>query len=332
MASLTLQRPGRLLAVALLLAGADAPADPLPLAHVADLPLTGSTSRWDYASLDPQRHLLFLAHLGDSVVTVLDTRSQKVVADIPDVGHVHGVLALPELNRVYASATRSDEVVAIDAATLKVTARMPGGVYPDGMAYAPEAHRLFVSDETGTTETVIDTQTNQRVATIHLWSTVGNTQYDPASKHVFVNAQLRNQLVEIDPVRNEIIARYDLPGADGPHGLLIDPASRQAFIACEGNDKLLVMDLKTMKLTASFDVGGDPDVLAFDPGLRRLYVAGEQGIVSVFGVEAAGVRKIGEGMVGNNAHVVAVDPETHRVYFPLKDFGGAPLLRIMKPR
>jgi DNA-binding beta-propeller fold protein YncE len=325
----------RILAIALLMtAGIPALSSepPLPLQTVADVPLSGGTTRLDYESYDPQSHRLFIAHLGDSLVSVFDTQTQKLVADIPEVGHVHGVLVVSELGRVYASATRTNEVVAIDGKTLTITARISGGVYPDGMAYAPDAHRLFVSDEVGTTETVIDTQTNQRIDTIHLWSTVGNTQYDPVSHHIFVNAQARNQLVEIDPARDEIIARHDLPGADGPHGLYIAADARLAFVACEGNNKLLVVDMKTMKVITSFEVGKDPDVLAFDPGLHRLYVAGEEGVASAFAVDNGTIRKIGEGFVGDDAHVVAVDPDTHRVYFPLEDINGHPALRIMKPR
>lgn len=305
--------------------------DTLPLKQVADLPLPGGTTRFDYESIDPLTHRLFIAHLGDSRVTVVDTNTLTVVADIPNIGHVHGVLAIPELGRVYASATQTDEVVVIDGKTLQVLGRVPGGIYPDGMAYAPDAHRLFVSDEVGTTETVIDTETQKRIETIHLWNVVGNSQYDPVSRHVFVAAQTRNQLIEIDPMSASIVARHELKGADGPHGLLIDADSRMAFAACEGNSQLIVFDLVYKKTVASFSVGGDPDVLALDTSLHRLYVAGEQGIVSVFSIEPGGVRKIGEGVVGPNAHVVAVDQQTHRVYFPLKNLDGHPILRVMEP-
>jgi DNA-binding beta-propeller fold protein YncE len=165
---------------------------------------------------------------------------------------------------VLASATGTNEVVAIDEKTLKVAARMPGGAYPDGMAYAPDVHKLYVSDETGKTETVIDVSTNRRVKTIALDGEVGNTQYDPVTRHIFVNVQTRRQLVEIDLSTDAIAARIDLPGADGNHGLLIVAQARLAFIACEGNSKLLVLDMRTMRVSQSFDVGRNPDVLALD--------------------------------------------------------------------
>jgi YVTN family beta-propeller protein len=213
----------------------------------------------------------------------------------------------------------------------KVTASVAGGVYPDGMAYVPGVHKLYVSDEHGATETVIDVRTNTRIASIPLGGEVGNSQYDPLTKHVFANVQTRGQLVEIDPATDRIVARIDLPGAEGNHGLLIEPRQRRAFIGCEDNHKLLVLDLDSRKLAASFEVGEEPDVLAYDPVLQYLYVAAESGIVSVFRAQSGEVSPISGLRVGPNAHVVAVDPDTHRSFFPLQNLRGQTVLRIMSP-
>lgn len=299
---------------------------------VADIPLPGDTSRFDYASLDPGRHLLFIAHLGASEILAFDTRTRAVVARIKNASHVHGVLAIPELNRVYASATGTNEVVAIDETSFAVVARMPGGIYPDGMAYAPDANKVYVSDETGATETVIDVRSNRRIASLQLGGEAGNTQYDPVSKHIFVNVQTRMQLVEIDPATDTIVARIDLPGADGNHGLLIDARRQLAFIACEGNDKLLVLDLKTRRLREALAVGGGPDVLAEDVAASEIVVAAESGIVDVFGIgRDNALEKIGR-FIAPNAHVVAIDPDQHLIYLPLKNLSGKPVLRIMRRR
>ncbi len=122
-----------------------------------------------------------------------------------------------------------------------------------------------------------------------------------------------------------------LAGADGNHGLLIEPTRRLAFIACEGNDRLLVLDMNTMKIVARFNVGKGPDVLGYDAELGLLYVATESGMVSQFKVTAQGVTKDGEEFVGPNAHTLAVDPSTHEVYFPLNKIGRRPMLRVMRP-
>ncbi len=300
----------------------------LPLRTVADIPLAGGSSRLDYESLDDRRGLLFVAHLGASIVSVVDVRANRVVADIPDVAGVHGVLAVPSLGRVYASATDDNQVAVIDERTLRVTARIPGGGYPDGLAYDPRDQKVFVSDEGGSTDTVIDTRTNRRVATISLGGEAGNTQYDAVGQRVFVTVQTLNQLAAIDPVSDRVVARSALPGCDHDHGLLIDAPARLAFVACDGNARLLVVDLRSMRVTSVQTVGADPDVLAFDPGVHRLYVAAESGVVSAFDEQGRTVRKIAEGFVATEAHVIAVDPRTHRLYLPLEDVGGKPVLRV----
>ncbi len=303
----------------------------LPLTKFADVELRGPTNRFDYQSLDPQRHLLFIAHLGAGTVVVFDTEARKVIAEIGGISEVHGVLVVPERKRVYASATGTNEVVVLDEDDLSEVARVPAGEYPDGVAYAPDQRKLYVSDETGRTEAVIDTQSNRLLEIIPLHGEAGNTQYDPLRRKIFVNVQTRGELVEIDPAADRIVARHPLPGAKGNHGLLIEPKRHLAMIACEGNDKLLVLDLETMRVIASETLGKTPDVLAFDDRNRWLYVASEAGVVSVFRVDGKTLVKLGEALLARSAHTVAVDPRSHRVYFPLQNENGRPVLRIMVP-
>jgi YVTN family beta-propeller protein len=240
---------------------------------------------------------------------------------------VHGVLAVPELGRVYATATGANQVAVIDPQALSVVTTIPGGVYPDGLTYDPELGKLYVSDETGGTDTVIDTSTNQVVATIPLGGDVGNSQFDPASHQIIVAVQTRNQVVTIDPQTDQVSGRYDTPGCEHPHGVQISPDRRLAFIACEGNATLVVIDLQSMSVTQSFDVGSVPDVLAFDGPRRVLYVAPESGPVTAFTETDTGLKPLARGDVGPNGHVVAVDPDTGHIYLPLANFSGQPLLR-----
>ena len=298
---------------------------------LADVPLTGGSTRFDYQSLDSSSGRLYIAHLGSDLMTVFDINKQTVVGDVKDLKRVHGVLAVPALHRIYASATGTNELVVIDDQSLSIIARAPAGDYPDGIAYASKANKIYVSDLHGKTDTVIDAKTNQRVTTIALGGGAGNSQYDSGADRIFVTVDGREELAEIDPSTDQIAGRYPLTGCKGSHGLLIDSERHLAFAACEDNSKLVVFDFDTKKATATLSVGADPDVLAFDPSLHRLYVSAESGIISVFDERDRGLQKVGEAMFAPNAHSVAVDPNTHRVYFPLRDINGKPVLRIAVP-
>jgi YVTN family beta-propeller protein len=303
----------------------------LPLRTVADVPLTGGSSRLDYESLDPKRNLLFIAHLGASQVIVFDTKANRVVKTISDLSQVHGVLAVPEIGRVYASATGTNEVAVIDESSLKVVARVPGGTYPDGMAFVPDRHELYVSDEHGDSDTVIDTVANRRIATIPLGGDVGNTQYDARTRRIFANVQTKGDLVAIDPSSDKIVARYPVPGCKSNHGLLIDDDHRRAYIACEENATLVVFDLAKLAVSQTLATGQDPDVLAYDRGRSALYIACESGTLSILSAGEKRLKKTAEGFLAENAHVVGVDERTHRLYFPLLNPGGEPSLRVMEP-
>lgn len=303
----------------------------LPLRVLADVPLTGGTTRFDYQSFDSSSGRLYIAHLGSDLMTVFDVNKQTVVGDVKDLKRVHGVLVVPALHRVYASATGTNELAVIDDQSLSIVARVPAGDYPDGIAYATKANKIYVSDLHGKTDTVIDAKTNQRVATITLGGGAGNSQYDSGSEHIYVTVDGKEELAEIDPNTDQVAGRYPLTGCKGSHGLLIDSEHRLAFAACEDNSKLVVFDLQTKQATATFSVGADPDVLAFDPALQRLYVSAESGIITIFDEHDRSLQKVGEGLFAPNAHSVAVDPSTHRVYFPLPNINGKPVLRIAVP-
>jgi DNA-binding beta-propeller fold protein YncE len=136
--------------------------------------------------------------------------------------------------------------------------------------------------------------------------------------------------VAIDPVSEKIVQRYDLAGSDHPHGFTLDEEGRLAFISCEGNAALLVVDLRTMKIIQALKVADGPDVLAWDAAWRRLYVASESGALSAFWLDGSTLRPIGE-IRASHAHTVSVDPRTHRVYLPLENIDGRPVLRIYEP-
>jgi DNA-binding beta-propeller fold protein YncE len=303
----------------------------LPLKVLTDIPLTGGTTRLDYQSLDSVSGRLYIAHLGSDLMTVFDVNKQSIVGDVKDLKHVHGVLAVPELHRVYASATGTNELAVIDDQTLQIVTRAPAGDYPDGIAYAAKENKIYVSDLHGKADTVIDAKSNQRLTTIPLGGGAGNSQYDSVSDRIFVTVDGREELAEIDPNSDQVVARYPLTGCKGSHGLLIDSENRLAFAACEQNSKLVVFDLQSKKATSTLSVGPDPDVLAFDTGLDRLYVSAESGIITIFDLRRRVLEKVGEGFFAANAHSVAVNSHTHRVYFPLQNVGGKPVLRIALP-
>src|SRR5207237_5452 len=168
-----------------------------------------------------------------------------VAGAVAGTANVHGVRVAPDLDRVFATASGSDQVVAIQASSLTVTGRAPTGRFPDGVAYDPDHKAVFVSNKDDGSETVVDASTLAVRRTVRLAGEVGNVVWDSA--------------------------------------------------------------------------------------LQRMLVAAESGVVAVFEEKDGGLHKLGQAKVAGAAHTVAVDPTTHRVFFPLENVHGHPVLRIMAP-
>jgi DNA-binding beta-propeller fold protein YncE len=313
---------------------AGAGAAPLPLDQVADVPLPGRPTRFDYASVDATQRRLYMTHLGDGALVVFDLDGRRVLQEIPGLPSVHGVVAAPDKHMVFATVTGDKTLALIDDRSFQVKARVPAGEYPNGLAYDPKTARVFVSNNSGLGLGVVDVNAAKPLPGIDIGGGAGNSQYDAETGHVLAAVHGRGYLVDVDPAEAKVVSRIPLPGVASCHGLHVVASLRLAFAVCRGAGSVLtVIDLRARKVLQSLPLPPDVDVLAFDSGSRRLYAASETGAVAVFAVaEDRSVTELGRGTLASNAHTVAVDPATHRVYFPLEDVGGKPILRIMQPR
>ena len=319
---------------------------------MGDFPLGEATSRADYQSFDPTTSRLYIAKMGSGKLLAFDTAKNRLLAERDGFPKVTGVLAVPELHRVYVSVPGAGlvpsimvglgkiglsngraAVAALDSADLHEVTRLPGGVFPDGLAYDPVNQRIFVSDEMGSAVLALDARTDQLVARMETGGEVGNVRYDPITARIYAPLQSKGELVAIDPDIMRIVARSPLPGGRHPHGLAIAPGAAIGYVACDGDDRLLVVDLRSGAILDRQALGHDPDVLLIDAEQKRLYVASESGILSSFDIaDARAPRSLGDVFVGENAHSVAVDSTLHRLYFPLADVKGKMILRVLETK
>ena len=72
------------------------------------------------------------------------------------------------------------------------------------------------------------------------------------------------------------------------------------------------------------------DVMQFDPGLGRIYVACSSGAISVFQEDDPDhFRKLADVPVQRRVHSLAVDVRTHRVYAPEQEENGRGAARML---
>ena len=286
--------------------------------------------RFDYLTIDPDDHYLISAHLAAGQTYVIDLRTNKVVATVIDTPGAEGVEYVPELKRVYTSNAGDNTIGVVDLHQMKVIKKLPTERKPDGSTYAAPFHKLYVSDERGKAEAIVDVTKDEIVKTLHFDSETGMPQYDPVARKVYINLQDQNILAVIDPATDEVIGRYSVGRCKGNHGMALDPEHHRAFLSCEGNDLMTVFDLDKHEPIAYLSMAEGPDVVKFDPGLDRIYVASYSGAISVFHQDdPQRYRKLEDFKVQHAVHSLAVDAETHRVYTPEQEENGKPVARMV---
>src|SRR5881397_1131450 len=300
------------------------------LRQIAEFDLPGPPGkRFDYLTIDEDDNYLLSAHLGAGLLYVIDLKTNAVVKTVRDVPGVEGVAYVAEGKKVYTANWGENKIGVADLARATVIKRLPTEAKPDGIAYAAPFHKAYVSNERAKVESVIDVRTDTIVKVLRFDSETGVPQYDPIARKVYDNLQDQNMLVVIDPATDAVVGRYPVQGCRGNHGMAVDPEHHRAFLSCEGNDTLTVFDLDARRAIGHLPMAKGADVVMFDPGLGRIYVACSSGAISVFQMDdPTHFRKLEDVPVERHIHSLAVDPRTPRVYAPAEQEKGRPASKM----
>jgi hypothetical protein len=255
----------------------------VPLRKVAEFELPGPPGkRFDYLTIDEDDNYLLAAHLGAGQLHVIDLKTNAVVKTVRDVPGVEGVAYIAEGKKVYTANWGENKIGVVDLARGSVVKRLSTEAKPDGIAYAAPFHKAYVSNERAKAESAIDVTTDTIVKVLRFDSETGVPQYDPAARKLYVNLQDRDTLAVIDTATDTVVDSYRIEGCHSNHGMAIDAERRRAFLSCEGNDTLTVFDLDAHRAIAHLPMAKGADVVMYDLGLRRVYVACSSGFISVF--------------------------------------------------
>jgi DNA-binding beta-propeller fold protein YncE len=306
----------------------------LALVLDADVDLPGRATRFDYQDIDAGLGHLVIAHMSDDAVLIANLADGKPVARLTGIRVPRGVAVAEDIGIIFVTSS-PDKLVLIDRTSLAELRRVSTGKGPDGVAWDPQHQVVAVSDQGDGALSLIADRGDGKRTQVRLGEETGNVAFDKARGYFWITvvaAGGSNQLVAVNPTTAAIANTLALPGCRGAHGLRLHPDGHSAFIACESNNVLVRIELDGKHTVSTTATGKGPDVLGIDPGLGWLYVAAESGDLTAFDITHPAITPIGRAHPGDNAHSVAVDPTTHRVFFPLKAGPkGTPVLRIMHP-
>jgi hypothetical protein len=93
---------------------------------------------------------------------------------------------------------------------------------------------------------------------------------------------------------------------------------------------MAVFDVDNHKVVTTLPLADGPDVIKFDPALKRIYDACYSGTISVFQQDDPDhYRKLEDFPTQHKVHSLAVDEKTHRIYAPEQEENGKAVARMI---
>ena len=288
--------------------------------HLAATWKPGGEGGWDYLSVDPAAHRLYVAR--QDRVQVIDTDQGILIGEVSGVDGAHGVALAPDLHRGFASAGKSNTVVIFDLATLQpIGEPVAVGKKPDAILYEPLTRHVFAFNGQSEDASVIDAASGKVVATVKLKGTPEFAAADGKGM-VFVNLEDK----AIDARLNTVTQTWPLTPGDGPSGLAIDASGRRLFAGCH-NEQMIALDADHGKILAVLPIGQGVDACAFDPGANLAFAScgdGTLAVVQADPVNHDALRVAAQVKTQRGARTMALDPDTHAVFVATADFEPAP--------
>ncbi len=304
--------------VAPMSAQAGGPAAPGPYHYLTSIPV-GTAGGWDYLSIDPAIHRLFVAHA--TRVVVIDTLSARIVVTIAAPPGVHGVAVAPGLGLGFVSDGQAGQVSIVDLATLKTVGRVPAGGNPDCIQYEAGRNEVYAFNGRSDSATVIAADTAQVKATIPLGGRPEFAQPDPAAGRVYDNLEDKSKVIAIDTATHAVIARWPLAPGEGPSGLALDAAHHRLFVGCH-NRLMVILDSTDGRVVATEPIGEGVDATAFDPGTGYAFSSnGRSAAVTIVHEDSPDKFTVVQNLpTAPGARTMQVDPVSHKIYLATAKF------------
>ncbi|MEO8597857.1 MAG: YncE family protein [Candidatus Solibacter sp.] len=173
-------------------------------------------------------------------------------------GQTHMVVAgKPE--QVFTSNLGSDSITVIEGTA--VTA-IPVGQGPEAIDLAPDGKELWTAHSRDGGVSVIDVATKKVVATISLGTKRSNRlKFTPDGKRVLISDMSGGELIVLDAAARKEIQRIKI--GTSPEGILMAKDGSVAYVCTSGDNRIAILDLKTLQVTGHLVTGKSPDGMAW---------------------------------------------------------------------
>ena len=302
-------------------AGAPAAAQLKIVARIA-----GPDGGWDYASFDPARRRVYVAH--GAQVMMINADTGAVTGNFAPGARLHAVVPIPGSNLLVTTNGADNTARIFNTADGKLIASVATAKDPDAAIYDPSSGLVLVMGADSGEITMVDPKAAKAVGSITVGGALEFAALDGKGR-LYVNQEDRNMIAVVNLAARKVIGAYALPGCKAPTGLAYVDGDR--LISACANGVAAVVNATTGASVATLHVGVGPDAVLYDKARKLAYIpsgrAGTLSVIALSGPADGTVVATVTTQVG--ARTGAVDLKTGRIYLPTAAY--APLSPGQKP-
>jgi YVTN family beta-propeller protein len=249
----------------------------------------------------------YIANGGDGTVSVLDGRSDAVIATVAIGNRPYSIAVNSVTGKVYATHTYDDRLSILDGATNAATSLKTGST--DLITIDPDTDTIYLLGYEGGTVLAIDgaKQSIRKLETgMHAWGIT----VDGKTGTVYV-ARVGNAAVA--SLSKGSTTAVDFPAGAIPSSIAVDSKANKLYVADYGDNSVTVIDAGTGRKAATIEVGRHPKGIAFDP-VRNLVYTANAGGDTVTVIDATNNTVLATLPAGKSPYALAVVPGSNKLY------------------
>lgn len=267
--------------------------DTTTMAPLGEIKLSGKPAG---IALSADKSLAYVAAPDGKVLFEIDAVARTVLRKLDLGGGPLGIAAHPSKAEVYVADWYAHKIAVVDGVSLTVVATIQVGQSPSGLAVTPDGKLLLSADRDSDQISIIDVATRAVVATVATGKRPFGVTIDSGGKLAYTANVASDDVTVVDIAAHKVVQTiavgkrpyavalaagrgfvtdqyggtvtvFDvksgtkekaIDACDHPEGIEADTAGAHVYVACWGDNIVLKIDAKTLRILAKGKVGNGP--------------------------------------------------------------------------
>ena len=230
---------------------------------------------------------LYIPNVADGSVSVVNARTNKVVALIPSLSNPHTSAVSHERGfaLVTNASTKSNFLTVIDIPTNKIISNIKVGKLPKHVELSRDEKFAYVTNQADNTVSIVNIEERKEVARIEVEQGPHVPKSDREGKLLWVTNEHGSNVSVIDLETKKVIDNIAVGMT--PTGLAFSLDNKYAFVANEASRTVSVIDVESRETIKNITVGERPSHIEVSPWNGKVYVTvAGMGDVAVIDIES----------------------------------------------